>query len=381
MKKERIDELYVTRALAILGVLIVHATSFPITELSSKSSFFGIYTFSNTFFRFGTTTFIFLSSFVLFYSYYHRPFTLSLIGNFYKRRFLYIIIPYILFSLIYFLYHFPYYSSVFTNMEMLKLFLSQLAKGEAAGHLYFVFISIQLYILFPLLLLFFKRFPKFIKYSFWIGLAIQWLFVIVNFYYLNIPNKANIALSYFSFYFLGIYFGVYYAKINDFLQIRRSQLLSTKQGFLTLALWVSWFIISIIHATMMHLVYSGKEININVPFVFEFIWNAHTLFSALILLQLSYIIYRKCSKKLVNPLIHLGVVSFGVYLIHLIILNVYQQVVPHFGSSILYHIKSFGGLLISLFLSWFIVTIVTKYIPGSWTIFGSIPKKIKYKKD
>lgn len=56
LKKAQVDEIYITRALAILGVLIVHATSFPVTEFDSSSSIYGIYNFSNTFFRFGTPT-------------------------------------------------------------------------------------------------------------------------------------------------------------------------------------------------------------------------------------------------------------------------------------------------------------------------------------
>ena len=52
--------------------------------------------------KFGTPTFIFLSSLVLFYNYYDRPTTKKLIGGFYKKRLLYIIIPYTLFSVFYF---------------------------------------------------------------------------------------------------------------------------------------------------------------------------------------------------------------------------------------------------------------------------------------
>jgi len=101
LKKPHLPELQLVRAIAILSVLAVHASSSAIVAMKSSSYYF-IYNFANIFLRFGTPTFILLSSFVLFYSYYDRPINRKLVFNFYKKRLLYIIVPYILFSIIYY---------------------------------------------------------------------------------------------------------------------------------------------------------------------------------------------------------------------------------------------------------------------------------------
>ncbi|NMB36226.1 MAG: acyltransferase, partial [Firmicutes bacterium] len=85
-KNKKIEELYVLRGVAILGVLMVHSTSSVIVDLAGTSSLYPLYNFLNRFFAFGTATFIFLSAFVLFYSYYHRPLNKKLIKRFYLNR-------------------------------------------------------------------------------------------------------------------------------------------------------------------------------------------------------------------------------------------------------------------------------------------------------
>ncbi|KGR80127.1 hypothetical protein CD29_01850 [Ureibacillus manganicus DSM 26584] len=105
----------------------------------------------------------------------------------------------------------------------------------------------------------------------------------------------------------------------------------------------------------------------------EFIWNVHTVLSAIVLLQISFVIYRACSTKVVNTLMHLGVVSFGVYLIHLLILNLAHKFIPYYGNSFLYHLYILAGFLLSLFVSWILVHIVLKYFKFSWMIFGAAP--------
>ncbi|UZN00636.1 hypothetical protein OL548_14645 [Lysinibacillus sp. MHQ-1] len=49
MKRAHIDELNITRALAILAVLLIHSTSTPVTALSSESKLYSIYVFFNIF--------------------------------------------------------------------------------------------------------------------------------------------------------------------------------------------------------------------------------------------------------------------------------------------------------------------------------------------
>ncbi|MGC6590579.1 acyltransferase, partial [Paenibacillus sp. Dod16] len=67
LSRERLPELQLVRAFAIIGVLSVHSTSYAVSAMTDSNYFF-MYNFMNIFMKFGTPTFIFLSSLVLFYN-------------------------------------------------------------------------------------------------------------------------------------------------------------------------------------------------------------------------------------------------------------------------------------------------------------------------
>ncbi|MFD1957489.1 acyltransferase family protein [Paenibacillus thailandensis] len=100
-KRPKLPELQLLRGMAILGVLSVHSTSFATADMTGSRLYF-VYNFFNIFMKYGTPTFIFLSSFALFYNYYGRPLDRALVASFYRKRLLYILLPYLLFSIFYF---------------------------------------------------------------------------------------------------------------------------------------------------------------------------------------------------------------------------------------------------------------------------------------
>ncbi len=187
IRKERLPQLDVYRALALIGVLHVHASSYAAGVQAMESPFYYVYNFMNIFFKFGTSSFIFLSGFVLFYNYYDRPITVRLLSRFYGRRVLYILLPYVIASTAYFVY------TKFTLGQLKGIPYSDLwielrgdlLTGTAYTHLYFVFISIQFYILFPFLLKLFQSKPVLVKWAIPIGLILQWAFVFYNKYELH----------------------------------------------------------------------------------------------------------------------------------------------------------------------------------------------------
>jgi len=73
IKKERLPQLDLFRAMAIFCVIQVHSSSFAAAEQALNSPIYYFYNWMNIFFKIGTPCFIFLSSFVLFYNYYDRP--------------------------------------------------------------------------------------------------------------------------------------------------------------------------------------------------------------------------------------------------------------------------------------------------------------------
>lgn len=371
-RREAIPELQIVRAMAILGVLSVHSTSYATLKMVNSGYYF-LYNFFNIFMKFGTPTFIFLSSFVLFYNYYTRPLDAKLIGSFYKRRALYIIIPYLVFSIIYFtLLHYNYYPNRPLD-ETLSSFWDKVLTGNAYTHLYFVFISIQFYLLLPLFLWLLKKFPALVKWAIPAGFAIQWAFVLINKYVLTtpIPNKGSYSLSYFSYYLMGAAIGIYFPKIKHWIIMNKQN--ATKSRVIAwIALWCLWIGAGLWHVSIWY--DTRLKIDSYHSLLYEFLWNMHTFFSALVLLQLGFLLYRKAAPWLVSLLSKLGALSFGIYLVHPFILFYYREYPPVTGNSLLLHSWYVGGYAAALVGSWIIVSLAARFLPISWVLFGNLPK-------
>lgn len=380
IKREKIPELSIVRAIAIIGVLSVHSTSVAVSTGMIDSNMFFLYNFANIFLKFGTTTFIFLSSFVLFYNYYDRPLTGSLIASFYKRRLLYIIVPYVAFSLFYYFFKYFAYSYDLTFMEHVVKLGKQLREGTAHAHLYFVFISIQFYLMFPLFLFLFKKFPRLTKWLIVIGIVVQWSFFLINKHGHHwgfdtpVERRGSWSLSYFSYYFLGAYLGIYFYKFKRLIVIAKENV--TKRRVLAwILVWSMWLVAGLYHVFIYYRIRQNLG-SYNTTWM-DFVWNAHALLTAVVLLQLAFILYRKLPSLLRNLATRLGDLSFGIYLVHPFLLLIYRLFPPQSGNSYIHHLWYVGGFTFALIGSWIIVTIFARYIPYNWIVFGNLPGKPK----
>src|SRR5919199_5988854 len=93
--------------------------------------------------HFTRATFFVITGFVLFHSNYRRDLDL---GRFWRRRFLLIGVPYVVWSVLYWLTYAYRYRSV--DLRQLAV---QLLTGTAEYHLYFLLVSMQVYLVFGLL--------------------------------------------------------------------------------------------------------------------------------------------------------------------------------------------------------------------------------------
>lgn len=148
-KREHIEELYYIRAIAALGILIIHATGVfaVISEFNSKAMYLGIFT--NQFFRFGSPIFMMISGLVLFYNY--RSMAEFDAKKFYSKKALYIVIPYIAWSAVYFGYR-AYLGKIPFSINQIILFLKEVVVGNSFPHLYFMVLIVQFYLILPLLI-------------------------------------------------------------------------------------------------------------------------------------------------------------------------------------------------------------------------------------
>ncbi|WP_434748892.1 acyltransferase [Paenibacillus amylolyticus] len=370
LKRERIPELNLVRAMAIIGVLFVHSTSNATLEMAN-SNYYWLYNFINIFMKYGTPTFIFLSSFVLFYNYYTRPLNKKLVSNFYKKRFVYILLPYFLFSIMYFVVlHNMYYQGRPFDVSMIT-FIERLFTGKAYTHLYFVFINMQFYLIFPLVLWLLKKYPSVVKWSIPIGLLIQWAFIVSNKYGFQVPNKGSWAFSYFSYFMLGTFMGVYFPQIKQWFVISWAN--ATKVRVTSwILLWVVWLTAGLAHVYIYYLL----RLNIATynTLWYELFWNVHTFACALVIIQISYWLYHNGPALIVKPLNRLGALSFGIYLIHPFFLLFYREHPPQTGVSWFIHLWYASGFGIALIASWLVVGLAARFVPHAWIIFGNLPK-------
>lgn len=373
-RRQKLHELDLVRAIAIIGVLMVHATSAATVTMLDTSSY-GFYNFLNNFFRIGTTTFIFMSSFVLFYNYYPQPLTAQRFKKFYRNRLSYIVIPYVLFSGLYFTVKWYMNDKAWDLSVMLPRFWDQLLVGKAHEHLYFVFINIQLYVLFPIILLLFKRYRWMAASAIVIGLALQWGFFILNREYWQVTNRGSWSLSYFGQYFLGAWCGIYFDRIKSWLIIAKENVRRSRMA-VWIVLWATWLGFGITHVTFY---YQMKLLKVyHQQKTYDMVWDIYTMLTPLVLLQIAFLIGSRMGRSwIVDALRHLGVVSFGVYLIHPLVLMVYRKYPLGGGGTMLYHLWYAGGFVCALGISWIAVTILSRLTGWSWLVFGSVPGQLQ----
>lgn len=345
--RKYLHEVDIVRALAILGVLTVHATALTVVTLSGSSALYPIYNFLNIAFKYGTPTFIFLSGFVLFYSYGRRPVTSALLKRFYGRRLLLVIGPYVAASFVYVTVKQAVWYGFPGLREWIGDFALRLATGTAHAHLYFVVISIQFYLMFPLLLVLFQKFRRLALHSFWLGFALQWTFVLLNGAFWHLPHKGSWAFSYFSVYLLGAGFAMLYEPIrNRFLDPRTPP---------SLALWllaILWAGATVWHVILMQM---NRVQGIALPgWHYELAWNVHTAASAVLLFIIAHRLMHRLPSGAGRVMANLGRRSFGIYLVHPLWLMLYEAVFP-VSHPVYYHLSIGAKWLFVLAASWLVV--------------------------
>jgi peptidoglycan/LPS O-acetylase OafA/YrhL len=143
--KEHLWQLDIVRLLTFAAVISVHSLAF--TEQPGNRVAAG----AMMVLQFGREVFFSLTGFVLVYSMTNKGTSL---GRFWGRRILYVAVPYIVWSGVYYAY------SVLGPQQLqpsLPGFGWDLLYGNAMYHLYFLLVTLQLYLVFPLLLAFVRK--------------------------------------------------------------------------------------------------------------------------------------------------------------------------------------------------------------------------------
>lgn len=159
--RQRLDHVDAMRPIKQSAVISTHALIYfsPLTTSLLAASLLTLTHFSRD-------AFLFVSACMLAYSY--RELSTVKMGHYWKRRFMAVGLPYLVWSVLYFPIEvmttsstFPYYhlslSSMFSHQGAHK-FLAALCSGYY--HLYFLLVLLEFYVLFPYVFMFIRRFPR-----------------------------------------------------------------------------------------------------------------------------------------------------------------------------------------------------------------------------
>ncbi|WP_434564802.1 acyltransferase [Thermoanaerobacterium thermosaccharolyticum] len=337
MTKSRIDEIDVLKGMSIIAVLIIHTTSIAVSDLDKSSLSYIVFAVLNRFSQFAVPAFIFASSMLLMYNYSD--------GDnwklFYKKRFKNVLLPYIVWTMIYGIYLYVIYNEPLKSI----LTVENLFLGGMFYHLYFIVIIVQLYLLFPILLYIYKLISK-NTYTVVLSIVLfQMIDVIVYRYFISkfFQNSSLLFITYISFIIAGIYvgenireWGKYYHKkwLNSFFAV-------IVFGYLFIDISLK--------------VFANKPINIH---QYNIYYYTYTLVTSLFFFALSTKIlnYHALSGLLTST----GKLSFGIYLSHPLFLDVLKHFL-NTGNQYLYDIYIMITFIIIYVISYLFTKLIKRY--------------------
>jgi len=348
VRRSRIYELDVFRAICTVTVLLGHVTSYPVGSLSTDSRFYGLYLGVNSFCRFAIQAFLFLSAAVLVHSYAHRWKGLVSALAMWRRRLLDLGIPYVVWSVIY------TFLAVWRGRQIdARTFLRLLATGKAWDHLYFIVLIFQFYLLFPVMLRalqFLRRQPLL-----WLGIGalVQAAFFMWDQRVFAIPNRASWAARFGFYLFAGMLAGLDFDALQDW---------TRKNKWAVAAVWavsaaLNCSVSAAIHLKTPHAL-SGYG---------ELIVNIYAVASCLFFLAVSQWVTAKGGLPACAAL-SLSRASFGIYLSHPLGLAIWRHLTAT-GNPVLFHLSVWAGGAVVLAVSWS-ATAMLKRTKWGWMIAG-----------
>jgi peptidoglycan/LPS O-acetylase OafA/YrhL len=349
-KKSKLVELDIVRAFAILAVLVIHGTSEATVEIPIGSGSQVLYLAINKLSNFAVPVFIFLSGLVLFYRYID-DWSGKQAVTFYLKRVKQILIPYLLWSVFYYVYNQWIYDPANFHWDWQE-FLDLLPWSDASYHLYFIIIIVQFYLVFPLLISLCRAWKGFMNSLVVVGIAIQAAAYYYEHWVTPFNHSASLCLTYFSLFTLGGFIGVHYQAFTAYIHKHIGWVLP-----LSVLLGLSFMAMFVLEETS-DIRFAGVW--------YTLIFNLYPMFAVVSLIWIARKLLQHAARAS-KALISLGAASFGIYLMHPALLSYWRTHVPNDTGGIMqYHAYTITAFLLSLFLPWLLVS-----------IYGQIGRKLR----
>lgn len=314
---QRLIELDILRALAVIGVILIHVVSGALYYVNQSTLSFKVYVTIDQFLRFCVPLFVALSGYTLALKYTGEKINL---GEFFNRRIVRLLPWYLFWSAVIFLYlRFTHWWDLTPRFPFWKI----LFLGKADYHLYFVPMILQLYILFPFLPALYNKFKvRFLIIVFLLQILFYWFLTQISLDKINIHLFTSDQQQYL---FFGTWFFYFLLGIVLKTQFKVSRLFE-KIIPLLLVLFCLWVLIDcfgVINKSY-NIILATRSARIPVLFYASTFIVFSILYSKKLLLL---------PGKIVVFLSGVGRSSYVIYLLHTLVIRVFSDYI-HFSGNL-----------------------------------------------
>jgi len=377
-KQARVEEIQYLRGFAFLAVVLQHAIGhyayLPETGLDN-GAVLGLLLIAA---KFAVPIFIFITGFVLFYNYKDRvPFV-----PFIRKRFKDIVLPYLIWSSLYAIF-FGDLGAEWRDIG--KRILLDWVTGKASYHLWYVVMSIQLYLLFPLLQrgvlwIWERNKPWMLRGGFillclaYIGLTMKIGDISTSAEGWHIPIVTPLFTEYAdrnALYFLLYFIMGAAAGLN--IQFWKPWMMKTRMVWLSLYLLCSLVLFyKIVHSFPTG---NGYVIQYNATLLLQPFMVVFLLLSVIAMCIMAVWLQEGTSDALRRLFHYLGKHSYGAYLAHALMLTFATGAADYMlpGGNI--SIRTAAAFLLCAFLSVLTAVVLSKLPIGRWLVGAPAPRK------
>lgn len=183
MARQHLYEVDLMRAFIMLGVLSVHTVTAYMGNLDETSSSYVAVAAIHTSMHFTRESFMFITGLVLFITYYYRDFNPF---RFWGKRLLLVAVPFVVWAILDTLWAEHNKTHPDWSADGLTAKITHLLVFGDNFHLYYIVVSIQLYMVFPVLLYVIKKLERWHVHIFIASFAIQ--MSLMAFYEFTLPH-------------------------------------------------------------------------------------------------------------------------------------------------------------------------------------------------